>query len=87
MRAARLGGHRGPGLFGDQRLLHGGEQVVGLGQSQPHRVGGQRPAFERAHVADHGRVLVVVGFQHDLNGELHAAPPAVTADDSAPAAG
>jgi len=40
MRAARLGGHRGPGLFGDQRLLHGGEQVVGLGQPGCHPLAG-----------------------------------------------
>jgi hypothetical protein len=43
------------GLGGDQHLLQGGEQLVGLGQMQADQVGGQGVAFEGEYLTDRVR--------------------------------
>jgi len=72
VRAGDLVGQRGAHLMLDHRVLHRGEQVLGFLQLQAHGVRRQRLPGQGEHLA-HRRLAVVIGMQHDLHGDLHAA--------------
>ena len=72
VRARDLGGQRGGDLVLDHRVLHRGEQVLGLLQLQTQGVRRQGVAVQGERLAHH-RLGVVIGVQHDLHGDLHAA--------------
>ena len=72
IRAHGLGGQRGAHLMLDHRVLYRCQQVVGFLQLQTHGVRFQRLPGQGEHLAHH-RLAVIIGVQHDLHGDLHAA--------------
>lgn len=56
----------------DHRVLHRGVQVLGLLQLQTHGVRRRRLPGQGEHLAHHC-LGVLIGVQHDLHGDLHAA--------------
>ena len=81
VRARSRRGQRGGDLMLDERVLHPGEQVFGLFQLQAKGFRREGAALHGERLTHHG-LGVVVGVQHDLHGDLHAAPAPV-ADSAA----
>lgn len=73
VRVGALVGQGCPHLFLDHRLLEGAQEVLGLGEGEADGVGAEGPSFESEHLPHHGRA-VIVAFDQDLHGDLHAAP-------------
>jgi hypothetical protein len=61
-------------LLCDDHLLNPLQQIFGLSEVEPERLGAQIVTFDVGHLV-HGRWLVVVGFNNDLHAYPHTVCP------------